>query len=68
MDAMYRCYTEDKYGASIWDAPEEAKPYEKNFYDCLFRPSSGVDMCMNHFSDMIWSIYRDPDNELNDNY
>ena len=52
-DAMYRCYTEDKYGDSIRDAPKQAKPYEKKFYDCLFKPSSGVDMCMNHFSDMI---------------
>ncbi len=68
IDAMWRCYTEDKYGASIRDAPEEAKPYEKNFYDCLFKPASGTDMCMEDFHDMIRSVYRSDENELCDWY
>ena len=55
---MWRCYTEEKYGQSIRDAPDYAKQYEKNFYDCLFREGSGMDLCMNHFSDMIRTIYR----------
>ena len=68
IDALWRCYTEDKYGKSIRDAPAEAKPYEKNFYDCLFKPASGTDLCMHHFQDMIRTIYRSDDNELCDWY
>lgn len=68
LDGMWRCYTEGKYGESIRDAPAEAKPYEKKLYDCLFKEASGLDMCMSHFSDMIRTVYRTPDNELCDWY
>ena len=68
IDALYRWYTEDKYGESIRDAPETAKIYEKRFYDCLFRPTSGVDIWMNHFHDLVRSIYRSDENELCDWY
>ena len=65
---MWNCYTENKYGNSIRYAPAVSKPYEKNFYNCLFREGSGVDMCMGNFSDMVRAIYRSPENELNDWY
>ena len=66
LDGMWRCYTENKYGDSIRDAPVYTKKYEKNLYDCLFREATGLDMCMNHFTDMVRSIYRSPENELCD--
>ena len=68
IDGMWRCYTEGKYGDSIRDAPPESKPYEKNFYDCLFKGGSGMDLCMGHFSDMIRAIYRSGESELNDHF
>ena len=68
IDAMYRWYTEDKYGSSIRDAPKFAKPYEKEFYNCLFRPASGTDLCMSHFHDVVRSIYRSEDTQLCDWY
>ena len=68
IDGMWRCYTENKYGNSIRDAPAYAKPYERNFYDCLFREGSGLDLCMTHFDDMIRSIYRSGESELCDWY
>ena len=58
IDAMWRCYTEGKYGESIRDAPDYAKQYERKFYDCMFREATGLDLCMNHFTDMIRSIHR----------
>ena len=68
IDAMWRCYTEDKYGASIRDAPEYTKPYEAKFYDCLFRDASGLDICMKNFGNMIRSIHRSGESELNSNF
>ena len=68
LDAMWNCYTENKYGNSIRDAPAVSKPYERNFYNCLFREGSGTDVCMGHFSDMVRAIYRSPENELCDWY
>ena len=42
---MWRCYTEEKHGNSIRDAPDYAKPYENKLYNCLFREGSGMDLC-----------------------
>ena len=68
IDGMWRCYTEGKYGQSIRDAPAFTKKYERNFYDCMFREGTGLDLCMNNFSDMVRAIYRSPENELCDWY
>ena len=68
IDAMWRCYTEDKYGASIRDAPDYTKRYEKEFYDCMFRDASGLDVCMRPFSSMIRAIHRSGESELNTDY
>ena len=68
LDGMWSCYTEGKYGQSIRDAPEVAKPYERNLYNCLFREASGMDLCQNHFNDMVRAVYRSPENELCDWY
>ena len=65
---MWRCYTEDKYGASIRDAPDYTKRYEKEFYDCMFRDASGLDVCMRPFSSMIRAIHRSGESELNTDY
>ena len=53
IDAMWRCYTQGKYGDSIRDAPAYAKPYEAKFYDCMFRDATGLDVCMGNFSNMV---------------
>ena len=66
IDGMWRCYTEEKYGQSIRDAPDYSKKYEKKFYNCLFREASGMDLCMPHFSNMVRSIYRSGESTLND--
>ena len=68
IDGMWRCYTEGKYGQSIRDAPDYTKQYESSFYNCLFREATGLDVCMGHFSDMVRTIYRSPENELCDHY
>ena len=64
IDGMWRCYTDEKYGPSLRDAPDYAKQHEKHFYECLFRDASGLDMCMNHFTDVIRSIHRSGDSQL----
>lgn len=68
IDAMWRCYTEEKYGQSIRDAPAYTKPYENKFYDCLFRDASGLDICMSHFGNMVRAIHRSGESELNTNF
>ena len=68
IDLMWSCYTEGKYGNSIRDAPDYTKEHEKKFYDCLFKEGAGTDVCMNHFSDMVRSIYRSGESELCDWY
>ena len=68
IDGMWRCYTEDKYGQSIRDAPDYTKPYEAKFYDCLFRDASGMDICMGQFGNMIRAIHRSGESELNTNF
>jgi hypothetical protein len=68
IDAMWRCYTEEKYGPTLRDAPDYTKQYEKRFYNCLFREATGMDVCMNHFSDMIRSIHRSGESTLNTNF
>ena len=45
IDLMWQCFTEGKYGESIREAPEYAKPFERKFYDCLFKDGSGMDLC-----------------------
>ena len=68
IDAMWRCYTEEKYGQSIRDAPDYTKRYEGHFYDCLFRDASGLDVCMRHFSNMVRAIHRSGESELNTHF
>ena len=65
IDGMWRCYTEEKYGQSIRDAPAYTKQYERKFYDCLFRQASGMDLCMAPFANMIRSIHRSGESTLN---
>jgi hypothetical protein len=68
IDSMWRCYTEEKYGMSIRDAPEYTKKHEAKFYDCMFREATGLDMCMSHFGNMVRSIHRSGESELNTNF
>jgi hypothetical protein len=68
VDAMYRCYTEDKYGEEYHKTTEEAKPYAKKFFDCYFKKSTSLSGCMVHFEDSVRAIYRSKDNTLIDYY
>ena len=68
IDGMWRCYTEEKYGQSIRDAPDYTKQYEAKFYDCMFREASGLDLCMNNFTDMVRAIHRSGESTLNSNF
>jgi hypothetical protein len=66
IDAMYRCYTEDKYGDEYHKTTIEAKPYADKFFDCYFRRHTSLTVCMKHFEDSVRAIYRNPDNKLID--
>lgn len=68
IDAMYRCYTEDKYGEEYNKVPEVASPYAKKFFDCYFFKHNPLSGCMAHFEDSVRAIYRSPDNKLIDYY
>ncbi len=68
IDAMYRCYTEDKYGQEYHKTIPEAKPYAVKFFNCYFYKYSSLTSCMTHFEDSIRAIYRSPDNRLIDYY
>jgi hypothetical protein len=66
VDAMYRCYTEDKYGEEYHKTIDVAKPFAKKFLDCYFYKASSLTSCMEHFEDSIRAIYRSDDNKLTD--
>jgi hypothetical protein len=68
IDSMWRCYTEEKYGQSIRDAPEYTKKNEALFYDCMFREATGLDICMQHFSGMVRQIHRSGESTLDTNF
>ncbi len=68
IDAMYRCYTEDKYGNEYDKTTEPAKPYMNKFFDCYFYKPNSLTECMVHFEDSVRAIYRSPDNTLIDYY
>lgn len=68
IDAMYRCYTEDKYGEEYHKTTEEAKPYAKKFFDCYFFKPNSFTQCMKHFEDSVRAIYRSADTKLIDYY
>jgi hypothetical protein len=68
IDAMYRCYTEDKYGDELHKTDEIAQPYAKKFFDCYFFKKTTMYDCMEHFSDVVRAIYRQPDTKLIDYY
>ena len=64
IDAMYRCYTEDKYGEEYHKSPEVAYPYAKKFFDCYMFKHNALSECMPHFEDSVRAIYRSPDNKI----
>jgi hypothetical protein len=68
IDAMYRCYTENKYGDEYHNTIDQAKPYAKKFFNCYFFKTNSLTSCMKHFEDSIRAIYRSTDNKLIDYY
>ena len=68
VDAHYRCLTEEKYGYTLEEAPEVAKQQSEAFYTCAFKNLLPMSKCRQYFDGVLRSIYRQPENELNDNY
>ncbi len=68
IDAMYRCYTQDKYGDEYHKTTDSAKPFADKFFNCYFKKGTSLTECMIHFEDSVRSIYRSSDNQLIDYY
>eukprot|EP00831_Metopus_contortus_P030309 TRINITY_DN24874_c0_g1_i1.p1 TRINITY_DN24874_c0_g1~~TRINITY_DN24874_c0_g1_i1.p1 ORF type:complete len:114 (-),score=24.33 TRINITY_DN24874_c0_g1_i1:57-398(-) len=49
-----------KYGDTLEQIPESARPHRQKFFDCYFQPHLGLEFCMKHFTDMVRTIYRQP--------
>ncbi len=64
MDALWRCTTDNQYGKTMEEAPDYVKPMQKQFYDCFFHKSYGMEVCWTYFANMIRLIYRRPDSKL----
>jgi len=64
MDAMWRCFTDNKYGTTMEEAPEYVRPWQHKFFDCFFHKSFGMEVCWPLFSNMVRTIYRRPDSKL----
>ena len=65
LDALWRCYTDDKYGYSIEQAPEKTKPYYNKFVNCIFSEEGNMDQCNRNFINMIRVIIRGGNHKLN---
>ena len=64
LDALWRCYTDDKYGRTLEEAPDYTKVEQKKFLDCYFHRTWSLDICFPLFSNMVRAIYRRPDSQL----
>ncbi len=64
LDAMWRCYTDEKYGRTLEEAPDYTKADQKKFLDCYFHKTFGLEVCLPLFSNIVRAIYRRPDSKL----
>lgn len=66
LDAMYRCYTNNKEGTEYHKIRDEAKPYMKEFVQCAFSKNSVTENCFAHFEDSLRVLYRNPKIQFED--
>jgi hypothetical protein len=66
VDAHYRCLTDEKHGYTLEEAPEEAKVHANNFMDCAFKKLVPMVYCRRYFDEVLRTIYRSPNNQLQD--
>lgn len=64
LDAYYNCTTYDYYGRSVEDIEEEAKPFMKNYANCLFRDFELTGNCRKYFDDVLRYYFRKEDSPL----
>ena len=67
LDAMYRCYTDNKL-EETYDDVGKANMYADKFKDCLFRKHSTLTNCMEHFEDSIRVKFREEGSTLENLY
>ncbi len=66
VDAHYRCLTEEKYGYSLEDAPEESKVKANDFINCAFKDLAPMSQCRRYFDEVLRTVIRLPDTKLSD--
>ena len=68
VDAHYRCMTEDKYGYTLEETPENTKELGDTFLDCAFKKLLPMNVCQKYIDGVLRGIYREGKHELNDSY
>lgn len=68
VDAHYRCLTEDKYGYTTEEIPEEAKKHYDRFMECSFKELRSMQFCRQYFDAVLRELYRQPDTKVKDWY
>ena len=66
VDAHYRCLTEEKYGYSLEDVPEEGRKGAEDFIQCAFKEINPLSLCRKFFDETLRGIFRSPGNKLSD--
>ena len=66
VDAHYRCITDDAYGKSLEEAPEEVETARTDFITCTFKALRPMSMCRRYFDEVLRSLYRMPKSKLAD--
>ena len=66
VDAHYRCLTEDKYGYSLEDVPEEGREGAQDFIECAFKKLAPMEFCRGYFDQALRGLIRSPNSKLSD--
>lgn len=66
VDAHFKCMTDELYGETVEDAPEEIQGHADRFYDCAFKKLRDLRVCQGDFDAMVRQLYRSPDTLLKD--
>lgn len=60
--------TEDNYGKTFEEVPEEAKEHADKFMQCAFKDVQHMQLCRKYFDAILRNIYRKPGHSLIDYY
>jgi hypothetical protein len=66
VDAHYRCLTDEKYGYTLEEAPEEAREGAHTFMNCAFKQLAPMNFCRRYFDEVLRVLYRSPDTKISD--